>query len=88
MGVQPRLLFCLGSHSKQAGDERDLPSDISFVHPVHLSLAKHVHRFIALERSPCRFNRKEAHPGLDESFDEAVILLDEIIQVFDLSQFN
>ncbi len=46
MGVQPHLLFSLGHHSKAAGDEGHLPSDISFVHPFHLSLANHVHRFI------------------------------------------
>ena len=34
MGVQSHLLFSLGRHSKQGGDEGHLPSDISFVHPV------------------------------------------------------
>src|SRR5438045_4128570 len=30
MDVKPHLLFSLGSHSKQGGDERDLPQDVSF----------------------------------------------------------
>jgi len=32
------FLLSLGRHSKQAGDEGDLPCDISFVHPLHLPL--------------------------------------------------
>src|SRR6266567_4970716 len=80
MGVQSHLLFSLGRHAKQAGDEGHLPSDISFVHPVHLSLANHMHRFIALKCSPCRFHGKEAHPRLDESFEKAVVLLDRLFK--------
>jgi hypothetical protein len=30
MDVKPHLLFSLGSHSKQGGDERDLPQEVSF----------------------------------------------------------
>ncbi len=87
LGVQSHLLFSLGRNAKQAGDEGHLPSDISFVHPVHLSLANHMHRFLALKRSPCRFHGNEAHGGLDESFEKAVVLLDQGIQVVDLPQF-
>ena len=29
----------LGRHSKEAGDEGDLPGDVSFAHPADLSLA-------------------------------------------------
>ncbi len=43
MGVKLCLLFSLGCQSKQAGDERDLPWDISFVDLSHLSFPKHVH---------------------------------------------
>jgi hypothetical protein len=34
-----------------------------------------MHALIPLKCSPCRFHRKEAHPRLDQPFDEAVILL-------------
>ena len=88
MGRSYPFLFSLGRYSKQAGDEGSLPSHISFVHPVHLSLANHVHRFIVLERSSCRFYGKEAQPRFDQPFDEAVVLLNQVIQVFDWSQFN
>jgi hypothetical protein len=88
LGVKPHLLFSLGSHSKQAGDEYYLTHNISFCHPSHLSFPNHVHDLISLECSPCSHKRNEAHPWLDQPFDEAVILLDEIIQVFDLSEFD
>jgi hypothetical protein len=81
------FLLCLGGR-EQVGDEGDLPGDVSFAHSCDLSLPDHVHDLVALQRSPCRFQRKEAHPGLDQPFDEAVILLDQVVQVFDLSQFD
>jgi hypothetical protein len=31
------------------------------------------------------FERKEAHPELDQPFDEAMVLLDTIVEVFTLS---
>src|SRR6266568_1697324 len=37
--------------------------------------------------SPCRFERKEAHPKLDQPFDEAMVLFDEVIEVFPLPKF-
>jgi hypothetical protein len=76
-------LLRLGSHSKEAGDEGDLSGDVSFAHSSDLSLANHVHDLVSLERSLCRFNGKEAHPRLDHPFDEAVVLLDQVIEVFD-----
>ena len=88
MGVQFLLLLDLGRHSKQAGDEGDLPADVSFAYPSHLSLANHVHHLVSLERSPCCLEGKEAHPWLDQPFDEPMILLDQVVQVFDLPQFD
>ena len=60
MGVQPHLLFSLGGHSKQAGDERDLPSDIFFVHSLHLSFPKHVHGLISRHGFAMRSQRKRS----------------------------
>src|SRR6266581_3103699 len=82
------FLLRLDRHSKEAGDEGNLPADVSFAHPSDLSLPDHVHDLIPLQRSPRRFHGKEAHPRLDEPFDEAMVLLDQIIEVFDLSQFD
>ena len=82
------FLLCLGRHSEEAGDEGDLPADVSFAHPLHLPLANHMHRFIALQGSPCRFHGKEAHPGLDQPFEKAVVLLHQVLEVFDLPEFD
>ncbi len=66
MGRKLPFLLRLGRHSKQAGDERHLPRALSCVHPMHRSRANQVHRFIALERSSCRFHGKEAQPWFDQ----------------------
>jgi hypothetical protein len=73
MDVLLLLLLGLSRHSKQAGYEGDLPGDVSFAHTSHLSLAKHVHHLIPLSCPPCRFNRKEAHPRLDQPLEKTVV---------------
>ena len=47
MGVQFLLLLGLGSHSKQAGNEGDLISDVSFAHTSDLSLTNHVQDLVS-----------------------------------------
>src|SRR6266700_6687575 len=88
MGMKLPFLLSLCRHSKQAGNEGDLPGDVSFAHPSDLSLTNQVHDLVSLERSPCRLKGKEAHPGLDQPFDEAMVLLDQVIQVVDLPEFD
>jgi hypothetical protein len=46
--MKPPLLLSLGSHSKDAGDERNLPEDVSFFHATHLPFPDHVHHLVAL----------------------------------------
>src|SRR5437588_12041740 len=43
----------------------------------------HGHHLVSLERSLCCFHRKEAQPWLDQPFDKAMVLLDQVVQVFD-----
>ncbi len=69
------FLLGLGGHSKEAGNEGDLPVGVSFAHCADLSLPDHVHDLVSLERSPCCLEGKEAHPGLDQPFEKAVVLL-------------
>ena len=75
------------SLQKEAGDEHHLIQDISFAHAMHLSLSDHVYHFKALQGSPRGLERKETHPELDQPFHGAVILLDDIVEVFPLTQF-
>ena len=42
------FLLSLGGHSKQTGDEGDLPADVSFAHPSDLSLANPVHHLLSV----------------------------------------
>ena len=82
------FLLSLGGHSKQAGDEGHLPGDVAFDHAMHLPLADHMHALVPLQRSACGFERKETHAWLDHPLDKTVVLLDQVIEVFDLSQFD
>jgi hypothetical protein len=81
------LLLSLGRHSKQAGDERNLPQDVPFFDTAHLSFPHHVHHLISMSRVPCGLKGKEAQPWFDASltrgWDEAVILFDNAVQELD-----
>ena len=83
MGVKPPFLFSLSRHSKQAGDERNLICDVPFFHTIHLPFPDHVHDLVSLQRVPCGLKRKEAQPGFDASFNEAMILFDDGVEILD-----
>ena len=76
MGVKSHLLFSLGCHSKQAGDERNLPHTVPF--------PDHVHDLIVLQGLPRHLERKEAQPRFDASFDVPMVLFDDVVQILDL----
>src|SRR5260370_11425282 len=80
-------MFSLDSHSKQTRNESHLFHALSFVYATDLTFPEHVHCFIALQGSPRALRRKETHPELDQPFDEAMILLDKVVEVFALTQF-
>ncbi len=82
------LLFGLDSYSKQAGDEGDLPRNVPLGHSLHLPFAHHVHHLKSLQCSPRCLGGEEAHPRLRQPFDEAMVLFDQVIQVFDLPKLN
>ena len=75
--MKPCFLFSLGHYSKQVGDEGDLPTDVSFVHPLDLSLADHVHHLVSLEPPFCRFDGNDAHARLHQPFQESASCRDE-----------
>ena len=74
-------LFNLDSYSKQAGDECHLLHAVSFFYATDLPFPEHIDRFISLQGAPRGLERKEAHSELDKSFDEAMILLNEVVEV-------
>ena len=83
-----RLLISSGGYSKQAGDEYDLSLHVPFVHPFDLPFSDQVHRFVSLQRSPRGVEGEETQPRFDQSFDKAVILLDQVVEIFDLPEFT
>jgi hypothetical protein len=87
-GCATSYFLRLGRHSKQARDERNLACDVSFVYPLHLPFPHDVHHLIALERPPRCLEGKEAHTKFDEPFDEAVILLHDVVEVLHSPQFT
>ena len=75
----------LGDQPEELSDEPDLTANIIASHPPNLPLPDHVHRFIALNRSPGSMVFSEALFGLDPAFNRAMVLLDNVVQVLDRS---
>jgi hypothetical protein len=61
---------------------RMTPNIIS-LYPPKLPLSDHVHRLIALKRSPGGVEFPEALLGIDSAFDRAMVLFDDVVQVLD-----
>jgi hypothetical protein len=80
-------LVLLGNHSKQPDEQGNLASHISFGNALELSFPDHVHGLESLQRSPSCLEGEEAYSGFRQAFDEAVVLLDEVIEILDWSQF-
>lgn len=81
----PRL-FSLGDHFKPARDERDVRFDAALLYAAHLSFPDHMHGLVSPKGAPGTLKRKASQPWLDGSFDKTVILLDEVVQIFNLPQ--
>jgi hypothetical protein len=67
----------LGDQSKQAIDEFDLLLDSTCL---NLLLSDHMHRLIAAQGSPGGLEGKESQPCFDQTFDESMVLLDQVIR--------
>jgi gluconate kinase len=76
-------LGVLGSQPKQAVDELNLGLDSTCL---NLPLPDHMHRRIAPQGSPGRWEREEPQTCFDQTFDESMVLLDQVIEVFDWSK--
>ena len=83
----PSQMF-LSSNSKELGDQCNLPFHIPFGYPLDLPFPDPVHHLEPLQGSPGCRQREKAHPWLCQSLDKTVILLDQVIEVFHLSQFH
>ncbi|SRR6266699_1334982 len=81
------FLLSLGCHSKQYCDEHSLTDAVFFLYLSYLSFPHHVLDLISLQCVPRTLIGKEAKPRLDKSFDESMILFDDVVQVLDVPQF-
>jgi hypothetical protein len=77
---QARILIS-GSQIEELLDEADLTEDIIPAHPSNLPLPNHVHRLMALDRSPRRLELPKSQLGIDPTFDGSVVLLQNSVQV-------
>ena len=78
-------LDLLGDESEQLSNEPDLTPNVVSLHPPNLPLPHHVYRFIALNGSSGLLKFPEALLGVDPTFDRAMVLLEDVIQVLDRS---
>ena len=76
---RPGSVSC--SHPEQRVDALNLLPNIRTAHPPRLPLPDHVNCLISLDRSPCRVKFTKALLGLHASFDRAMILLQDVVQV-------
>jgi hypothetical protein len=71
---------------EQVGDIGGLAADIMTVNLSHLSLPHHRHGLETRQRLPRRAETAEAEPRPDKALDTPVVLLDDVVQIFTLSQ--
>ena len=64
-----------GGQTEEPCHKRDLTNDVAFLQPPHLSLADHVHRLDALNRSRGRIEGAKSLTGSHPAFDRSVILV-------------
>ena len=70
---------------KEIGHESNLSANVAFPDSFNLALPDDVHCLVAADGPPRRIEAAEAESGIDSAFDESVVLLDDIIEVFALS---
>jgi hypothetical protein len=64
-----------------------LPSNVTFAYSFNLPFSHHMHRLITPDCSTCRI-KEEPEPGIDATFYKSVVLLDEVVEIFTLSQLS
>ena len=77
--------FSSGDNIEEIGHESNLSANVASPDSFNLSLPDHVHGLITADGPPRRIEAAEAESGVDSAFDESVVLLEDIIEVFALS---
>ena len=71
----------LCSDAEQSMDELTLAHRITLCQPADLSFANRVHCLVTFDGSPGSLRRPESEAGNNTLLDEAVVLLDDIVQI-------
>jgi hypothetical protein len=77
--------FSLGGNLEEALHKSHLTLNVTFAYSFNLPFSHHMHRLITLDCSTCRPKTEEPEPGIDAPFDEPMVLLDEVVEIFTLS---
>jgi len=66
-----------GNH-EETRHESDLPPDVAFAYPLDLPFSDDVHCLVPADRPPRRLEIEEAESGIDSTFYESMVLLEDI----------
>ena len=77
--------FDLCGNQEEVRYESDLTLDGAFAYSLNLPFSDDVHCLEPADGPPRRLETEEAESGIDSTFDESVVLLEDIIEVFALS---
>jgi hypothetical protein len=73
-----QLPFAGGNH-EEIRHESDLPPNGAFAYPLDLPFSDDVHCLEPADRPPRRVETEEAETGINSTFYESVVLLEDII---------
>jgi hypothetical protein len=74
--------FSSGGNLEEIGHESNLSANAALPDSFNLSLPDHVHDLLPADGPPCRIETQEAESWVDASFDEPMVLLDDVIEIF------
>ena len=78
----------LRGQSEHLVDQLRLPDHVALRHPSRLSLAERMHDLDAAQGPPRRGESLEAQHRPGAAFDESVVLLDDVVQIFALAKIR
>ena len=74
-----------GSDLERVCNESCLGLHVSTANVLNLPYPDHRHHLIASRRVPCRSQAAEPEPESDQAFDPTMVLLDDVVEILDLS---